>query len=105
MAISTTLEARSTTILNDLEALARNANKGAYKLAKKPASQGDLTPADKLHIRVFQKQEKLAKAMLNSYADRLEEFRINHDEEGFAVTLESANAECEKMRRVFKKNH
>lgn len=71
----------------------------------KPASQGDLTPADKLAIRVFQKQEKLAKAKRNSYADRLEEFRINHDEEGFAVTLESANAECEKMRRVFKKNH
>lgn len=105
MAISATLEARSTTILSNMEALARNANKGAYKLAKKPASQGDLTPADKLAIRVFQKQENLAKAKRNSYADRLEEFRINHDEEGFAVTLESANAECEKMRRVFKKNH
>jgi hypothetical protein len=105
MAISAVLEARSTSILNNLENLARNANKGAHKLAKKPASQGDLTPADKLIIRVFQKQEKLAKAMLDSYADRLEEFRIKHDEEGFAVTLESANAECEKMRRVFKKSY
>ena len=105
MAISAVLEARSTTILSNMEALARNANKSAHKAARKPASQGSLTPADKLAIRVFQKQEKLAKAKRNSYADRLEEFRINHDEEGFAVTLESANAECEKMRRVFKKNH
>lgn len=103
MAISAVLEARSTTILSNLEALARNANKGAYKLAKKPASQGSLTPADKLAIRVFQKQEKLAKAKRNSYADRLEEFRINHDEEGFVVTLEAAGAEYDKMRRVFKK--
>ena len=105
MAISATLEARSTSILNDLENLARNANKGAHKLAKKPASQGDLTPADKLHIRVFQKQEKLAKAKRNVYAGKLEEFRINHDEEGFVVTLESAAAEYRKMHRVFNKNH
>lgn len=104
MAISATLEARSTTILSNMENLARNASKGALKLAKKPASQGDLTPADKLHIRVFQKQEKLAKAKRNVYAGKLEEFRINHDEEGFTVTLESANAEYEKMRRVFKKH-
>ena len=104
MAISATLEARSTTILNDLEALARNANKGAYKLAKKPASQGDLTPADKLHIRVFQKQEKLAKAKRDSYMSKLEEFRINHDKNGFTATLEQATTEYRKMRRVFKKH-
>ena len=104
MAISAVLEARSTTILDNLESLARNANKGAHKLAKKPASQGDLTPADKLHIRVFQKQEKLAKAKRNSYLGKFEEFRINHDEEGFTVTLEAADAEYNKMRRVFKKH-
>ena len=104
MAISAVLEARSTTILGNMENLARNASKGAHKVANKPASQGSLTPADKLAIRVFQKQEKLAKAKRNSYLGKFEEFRINHDEEGFAVTLEAAGAEYKKMRQVFKKH-
>lgn len=104
MAISAVLEARSTTILNNMEALARNANKGAHKAARKPASQGSLTPADKLAIRVFKKQASLAKAKRSRYASQLEEFRINHDEEGFVVTLEAADAEYDKMRRVFKKH-
>lgn len=61
MAISATLEARSTTILNNLDSLANAAKKGARKVAKKPASQGPLNLADRMHIRVFQKQENLAK--------------------------------------------
>lgn len=101
MAISATLEARSTTILGNMEALARNANKGAHKLAKKPAYQGPLNLADRMHIRVFQKQENLAKVTRRRYMGKLEEFRINHDEEGFTVTLEQATTEYDKMRRVF----
>ena len=61
MAISATLEARSTTILNNLDSLATAAHKGTRKVAKKPESQGPLNLADRMHIRVFQKQEKLAK--------------------------------------------
>ena len=102
MAISATLEARSTTILNNLDILATAAKKGARKVAKKPASQGPLNLADRMHIRVFQKQEKLAKATRRRYAGQLEEFRINHDEEGFTVTLEKATGEYDKMHKVFK---
>ena len=47
------------------------------------------------------KQENLAKAKRNSYAGQLEEFRINHDEEGFTVTLEKATGEYDKMHKVF----
>ena len=101
MEISATLEARSTAILNDMDNLATAAKKGARKVAKKPAYQGPLNLADRMHIRVFQKQEKLAKAKRNSYMGKLEEFRINHDEEGFTVTLEQATTEYDKMRRVF----
>lgn len=93
MAISATLEARSTTILNNLDSLAN--------AAKKPASQGPLNLADRMHIRVFQKQENLAKATRRRYAGQLEEFRINHDEEGFTVTLEKATGEYDKMHKVF----
>ena len=39
-----------------------------------------------------------------SYLGKFEEFRINHDEEGFTVTLEAAGAEYKKMRQVFKKH-
>ena len=48
MAISATLEARSTTILNNLDSLANAAKKGARKVAKKPASQGPLNLADRI---------------------------------------------------------
>lgn len=101
MAIPATLEARSTTILNNLDSLANAAKKGACKVAKKPASQGPLNLADRMHIRVFQKQENLAKATRRRYAGQLEEFRINHDEEGFTVTLEKATGEYDKMHKVF----
>ena len=101
MAISATLEARSTTILNNLDSLANAAKKGARKVAKKPASQGPLNLADLMHIRVFQKQENLTKATRRHYAGQLEEFRINHDEEGFTVTLEKATGEYDKMHKVF----
>lgn len=101
MAISATLEARSTTILNNLDSLATAAKKGARKVAKKPASQGPLNLADRMHIRVFQKQENLAKATRRRYAGQLEEFRINHDEEGFTVTLEKVTGEYDKMHKVF----
>lgn len=102
MAIPATLEARSTTILNNLDSLATAAKKGARKVAKKPASQGPLNLADRMHIRVFQKQENLAKATRRRYAGQLEEFRINHDEEGFTVTLEKATGEYDKMHNAFK---
>lgn len=101
MAISATLEARSTAILNDMDNLATAAKKGARKVAKKPVYQGPLNFADRMHIRVFQKQENLAKATRRRYMGKLEEFRINHDEEGFTVTLEQATTEYDKMRRVF----
>lgn len=101
MAIPATLEARSTTILNNLDSLETAAKKGARKVAKKPASQGPLNLADRMHIHVFQKQEKLAKATRRRYAGQLEEFRINHDEEGFTVTLEKATGEYDKMHKVF----
>lgn len=58
MVVSVTLEARSAAILSNLENLARNANKGAHTVAYKPVSQGVLTGADKLAIRVLSRFQK-----------------------------------------------
>ena len=77
------------------------ARNGVHKAARKPVSQGSLNLADRINIRVFQKQESLARVTRNRYTRKFEEFRINHDEEGFTVTLESAGAEYDKMRQVF----